>query len=85
MNHNVEENPGTTPRSPLIQRIERVLWQVDTFWVFIYFIAECVVGEPVGEGEEYRGQSGADVHASALTFHESPGAFEYGDGRVESH
>ena len=31
-----------------------------------------VKAEPVGEGEEYRGQSGADVHASALTFHESP-------------
>jgi hypothetical protein len=28
--------------------------------------------EPVGEGEEYRGESGAEVHASALTFHESP-------------
>ncbi len=28
--------------------------------------------EPVGEGEEYRAQSGADVHASALTFHQSP-------------
>ena len=31
-----------------------------------------VKAEPVGEGEEYRGQSGDDVHASALTFHESP-------------
>jgi len=28
--------------------------------------------EPVGEGEEYRAESGADVHASALTFRESP-------------
>ncbi len=28
--------------------------------------------EPVGEGEEYRGELGAEVHASALTFHESP-------------
>jgi hypothetical protein len=27
---------------------------------------------PVGEGEEYRAQSGGGVHASALTFHESP-------------
>ncbi|MGO9112434.1 MAG: ARPP-1 family domain-containing protein, partial [Thermoguttaceae bacterium] len=31
-----------------------------------------VKAEPVGEGEEYRADSGADVHASALTFHESP-------------
>ena len=31
-----------------------------------------VKAEPVGEGEEYRAESGADVHASALTFHESP-------------
>jgi hypothetical protein len=28
--------------------------------------------EAVGEGEEYRAESGADVHASALTFKESP-------------
>ena len=28
--------------------------------------------EPVGEGEEYRGELAAEVHASALTFHESP-------------
>ena len=28
--------------------------------------------EPVGEGEEYRAESGADLHASALTFHQSP-------------
>ena len=31
-----------------------------------------VKAEPVGEGEEYRAESGADVHASALTFRESP-------------
>ncbi len=31
-----------------------------------------VKAEPVGEGEEYRADSGADVHAAALTFHESP-------------
>ncbi len=31
-----------------------------------------VKAEPVGEGEEYRAESGADLHASALTFHESP-------------
>ena len=28
--------------------------------------------EPVGEGEEYRAEAGAEVHASALTFHELP-------------
>lgn len=28
--------------------------------------------EPVGEGDEYRAESGAEVHASALTFQESP-------------
>jgi hypothetical protein len=28
--------------------------------------------EPVGEGEEYRGELGAEIHASALTFHDSP-------------
>ena len=31
-----------------------------------------VKAEPVGEGEEYRAESGADLRASALTFHESP-------------
>ena len=31
-----------------------------------------VQAEPVGEGEEYRADSGADVHASALTFREVP-------------
>ena len=31
-----------------------------------------VKAEPVGEGEEYWADSGAEVHASALTFHESP-------------
>ena len=28
--------------------------------------------EPVGEGEEYRAEAGAELHASALTFHQSP-------------
>ena len=28
--------------------------------------------DPVGEGEEYRAQQGEDVHASALTLHDSP-------------
>lgn len=28
--------------------------------------------EPVGEGEEFRADSGAEIHASALTFQESP-------------
>jgi len=28
--------------------------------------------EPVGEGEEYRAQQGEEVHASALTLHDSP-------------
>ena len=28
--------------------------------------------EPVGEGEESRGELGAETYASALTFHESP-------------
>jgi len=28
--------------------------------------------EPVGEGEEYRAEAGDALHASALTFHESP-------------
>ena len=28
--------------------------------------------EPVGEGEEYRAEMGAEVHASALTFNDSP-------------
>ncbi len=31
-----------------------------------------VQAEPVGEGEEYRADSGDEVHASALTFHEAP-------------
>ncbi len=31
-----------------------------------------VKAEPVGEGEEFRAESGAELHASALTFHESP-------------
>lgn len=31
-----------------------------------------VQAEAVGEGEEYRAQSGSDLHASALTFHASP-------------
>ncbi len=31
-----------------------------------------VKAEPVGEGEEFRAESGADLHASALTFHEAP-------------
>ncbi len=31
-----------------------------------------VKAEPVGEGEEYRADSGADLHASALTFREAP-------------
>jgi len=31
-----------------------------------------VKAEPVGEGEEYRADSAADVHASALTFREAP-------------
>jgi hypothetical protein len=31
-----------------------------------------VKAEPVGEGEEFRAESGAEVHASALTFHEAP-------------
>jgi hypothetical protein len=31
-----------------------------------------VQAEPVGEGEEYRADSGAELHASALTFHASP-------------
>jgi hypothetical protein len=31
-----------------------------------------VKAEPVGEGEEHRADSGAEVHASALTFHEAP-------------
>jgi len=28
--------------------------------------------DPVGEGDEYRAQRGEEVHASALTLHESP-------------
>ena len=28
--------------------------------------------EAVGEGDDYRAESGAEVHASALTFQESP-------------
>ena len=28
--------------------------------------------EPVGEGDEYRAELGAEVHASALTFQELP-------------
>jgi hypothetical protein len=31
-----------------------------------------VKAEPVGEGEEYRAESAANLHASALTFHDSP-------------
>ena len=31
-----------------------------------------VKAEPVGEGEEFRTESSADVHASALTFRETP-------------
>ena len=31
-----------------------------------------VKAEPVGEGEEFRAESGAELHASALTFHEAP-------------
>jgi hypothetical protein len=31
-----------------------------------------VKADPVGEGEEYRAQSGGEVHASALTFYEAP-------------
>ena len=28
--------------------------------------------DPVGEGEEYRAQQGEEIHASALTLHDSP-------------